>query len=331
METQPPLFLDVPTLLEASHPRPGGAGRVGGGFGYGVAIFAVIVLLSAYLSSQSKAWNTAIELLSPVAMLAVIGGMMFYTSRMVRRRRGEMKQLEAVEELMQLRRWSEAALMLEGLLSQPTKTAQARAQGLIYLSSVLARYHRFTDAIAVQQHLLEEIQFDDGTDFSLRLGRAMGMLREDHLVDADRAMNELRRLAGGGGEAGEAGDRDSAGTQGTQGTQGGQGGQGGLALVELYRDVKTGHPEEAIVVFDKTFEGLRDQLGHRVGDAYALVAKAYDLLSREGEARQMYEKATLLTPVIELERRYPELVSLGKKYSAAVVPVELPVGAGGVA
>jgi hypothetical protein len=310
METQPPLFLDVPTLLEASHPAAGGRQSW---FGYGVALFAVIVLLSAYLSAQSKAWNTAIELLSPLAMLLVIGGMMFYTSVMVGRRRGEMKQLEAIEELMQLRRWGEAALLLEGLLSQPTKTPQARAQGLIYLSSVLARYHRFTDAIAVQGHLLDEMQFDDGTDFALRLGRAMGMLREDHLVDADRAINELRRLAGG---AGGAGDKTSA----------------GLALVELYRDVKTGHPQEAIKMFDESLGALRDQLGHRVGDAYALVAKAYEMSGREegvGGARAMYEKATVLTPVVELERRYPEVASLRKKFNPVAGP-EMQTAEGGM-
>jgi tetratricopeptide (TPR) repeat protein len=300
METPPPVFLDVPTLLENSQPRV-----QQGWFRYGVAVFAIIVLLSAYLSAQSKTWGLVIEFLSPLAMLAVIGSMMFYTSRMVQKRRAEMKQLEAVEELMQLRRWPEAALMLDGLLAQPTRTPQARAQGLIYLSSVLARYHRFTDAIAVHEHLLDEIRFDDGTDYALRLARAMAMLREDHLVDADRAMIELRRIAQG---------RDSA----------------GLALVELYRDVKTGHPAEAITVFDEALAaqggrgGLRDQLGHRIGDAYGLVAKAYDLLSREGEARQMYEKATLLAPFVELERRYPELSSLRTKYGPAIAPSDLP-------
>ena len=108
------------------------------------------------------------------------------------------------------------------------------------------------------------------------------MLREDHLVDADRAMSELRRIS----------DRKSS---------------AGMALLELYRDVKTGHPQEAIAVFDESMGILRDQLGHRTGDAYGLVAKAYDMLGREGEARSMYEKATLLAPVVELERRYPEL------------------------
>jgi hypothetical protein len=175
------------------------------------------------------------------------------------------------------------------------RTPQGRAQGLIFLASVLARYHQFNDVIAVQDHLLGQIRFDDGTDYALRLGRAMAMLREDHLVDADRAMSELRRLTP---------ERDSA----------------GLALLELYRDVKTGHPEEAVGVFDRAFAALREQLGHRMGDAYSLVAKAYDMLARQPEAQEMYQKATLLEDPIELERRYPEVGSLRSKYPIATAP-----------
>jgi hypothetical protein len=93
--------------------------------------------------------------------------------------------------------------------------------------------------------------------------------------------------------------------------------------VELYRDVKTGHPEEAIQVFDAGVEKLTEQLGHRVGDAYALVAKAYDLLGRESEARVMYEKATALQPIGELERRYPEVASLRSKYQSTAAPPEI--------
>src|SRR5262245_54389566 len=176
-----PGFLDVPALLERSQPRAGV-----NWLGYGIGIFAFIVLLSAYLSAQSRTLARAIELASPLVMLGIIGVMLVWTSMTMQRRRAEMKQLEAIEELITLRRWPEAAMLLEGLLGQPTRTPQARAQGLIYLASVLARYHRFADAIVVQDHLLEHIRFDDGTDYGLRLGRAMAMLREDHLVDADR-------------------------------------------------------------------------------------------------------------------------------------------------
>ena len=323
-------FLDVQALLERSQPR-GPVNWVG----YGLGIFAFVVLLSAYLSAQSATMARVVQLASPIVMVGIIGGMMVWTSSLMQRRRGEMKQLEAIEELMTLRRWPEAAMLLEGLLGQPTRTPQARAQGLIFLTSVLARYHRFADAIAVQEHLLDHIRFDDGTDYALRLGRAMAMLREDHLVDADRAMSELKRLrqrdrAGAGDdETSDANGDVTRAQEATQaGTQGPNQAGAGLALVELYRDVKTGHPEEAVRVFDVNMEALRDQLGHRCGDAYALVAKAYDLLGRADQARIMYEKATALQPMGELERRYPEVASLQSKYQATVPPPEMVQAAG---
>ena len=65
---------------------------------------------------------------------------------------------------------------------------------------------------------------------------------------------------------------------------------------------------------------MRQQLGHRVGDAYALAARAYDLLGRQSEAQDAYEKATLLSPVEELNRRYPEVQTLAEKYRAAPGP-----------
>jgi tetratricopeptide (TPR) repeat protein len=169
---------------------------------------------------------------------------------------------------------------------------------LLLLASILARYQRFEDAIAVQNHLLETMRFDETTAHGIRLGRAMAMLREDHLVDADGAISELRRTSQ---------NRPSA----------------GLALVELYRDVKTGHPNEAIEHFDGALALFRQQLGHRTGDAWGLIAKAYDLLGRTNEAQAAYEKSTLLTMPAELHRRYPELASLVQKYAPARIPAEL--------
>jgi tetratricopeptide (TPR) repeat protein len=225
----------------------------------------------------------------------------------VRAHRAEQLQLEAAEELVTLRRWPQAAVLLEGMLMTPTRTPGARVQALIYLAGVLARYHRFEDAIAVQNHLLEHVNLDENTAHALRLGRAMAMLRDDHLFDADRAISDLRRS-----------------TRRSEEADGGASGPGfesaGLALIELYRDVKTGHPAEAVELFNAKLPILRQQLGHRVGDAYALLAKACDLLGRQNEAQDAYAKATLLSPVEELSRRYPEVQSLAGKYQAVPTP-----------
>ena len=297
----PAPFLDVHTLMDASQPR-----QRGGWFWYIVGIFLLIVLSSAYVSRISRAWALAVDIISQLLLVGVIVALAVAKSLLARRRRDEMRKVEALEELVQLRRWPEAAALAQEFLSKPTLTPQARAQALIYLSSILARYQRFEDAIAVHNHLLETINFDDGTAHGIRLGRAMAMLREDHLVDADAAMSELRRMSQG---------RDSA----------------GLALVQLYRDVKTGHPTEAIEHFHESLPMFRQQLGHRTGDAYALLAKAYDMLARSDEAQTAYEKATLLTPLAELNRRFPEVVSLQQKYQPARVPVEASTEPMGVA
>ena len=284
--------LDVAELIERSQPQP----RVGW-FGYALGVFLLVVLTSAYVTTRWGNLRPLVDILSRILMVGVIAAMALITSLTVRRQREEMKRIEALEELVQLRRWPEALDTARAILSQPTRTPTARIQALIFLASVLSRYHRFEDAIAVHDHLLQTVMFDDATAHGLRLGRAMAMLREDHLVDADRAISELRR-----GDA----ERDSA----------------GLALVELYRDVKTGHPAEAVERFDRALPLFRQQLGHRAGDAYALLAKAYDLLGRDGDAQAAYENATTLTALSELNRRYPEVASLGPKYRPVPPPAE---------
>ncbi|HYO10416.1 MAG TPA: tetratricopeptide repeat protein [Tepidisphaeraceae bacterium] len=299
MDLPPPApdFFDVEQMLERSQPRPRG-----GWLWMAMGGFLLIVVVSAFASSRSPAVSAAVDLLAKLAMVALMAGIAVATSVMVKKQREEVRQLEALEELIQLRRWPEAAGLARELLWQPTRTPQARAQALILLAGILARYQRFEDAIRVHSHLLETIRFDDSTAHGIRLGRAMAMLREDHLVDADGAISELRRTSP---------NRDSA----------------GLALIQLYRDVKTGHPNEAVEHFDAALPLFRQQLGHRTGDAYGLLAKAYDMLGRTDEARLAYEKATLLTPASELNRRYPEVATLAARYAAAPAPAELGVAA----
>jgi tetratricopeptide (TPR) repeat protein len=289
-----PAFLDVPTLLESSRPRA----RVSW-FWYAAGGFLLVVLSATLLSGHSETGRRLVDALSAVLMVALIAGMMVMTVVTVRRHRAEQEEVEAASEMVQLRRWPQAALLLQEVLSRPARSIGLRSQSLIYFGAVLARYHRFADAIAVYDHLLDHNLVEGGTAYGLRLGRVMAMLREDHLFDADRAIAELRRLG------------NTAGVD-----------SGGLALVEIYRDVKTGHPDEAAAIFEAKLPVLRDQLGHRVADAYALAARAYDLLGRTAEAQDAYTRATLLAPLIELHRRYPEVEKLAGKYEAAPAPAE---------
>src|SRR5439155_1938005 len=183
-------FIAVQTLIERSQPQP----RVAW-FWYALGVFLLLVMGSAYLTSRSPNWAVAVDLLSKLVMVGLMVGLALMTSLTVRRQRDEARRVETLEEMVQLRRWPEAAVTARQMLMQPTRTPAARIQTLIYLSSILSRYHRFEEAIAVHNHLLETVQFDESTAHGIRLARAMAMLREDHLVDADGAISELRRTS----------------------------------------------------------------------------------------------------------------------------------------
>jgi hypothetical protein len=308
-------FLDVPTLLQQSQPRATGV-RLWQAFG----VFLIVVLASAILSSRGGEVARLVNFFSGFVMLGLIGAMILISRSAFNHARTEQLQLESIEELVRLRRWPEAAGMLDQLLSRPTRTLAARIQGLIFLTGVLARYNRFDDAIAVQNELLEHAPLDPGTMHGLRLARAMAMLRADHLFDADRAINELRRQVTRAGRA--ASEAQSPDDLAPTSPDQPQSLSAGLALVELYRDVKTGHPAEAVELFNSTLPALRQQLGHRVADAHVLVARAHDLLDRADEAAKHYHNATVLAPAVELHRRYPETQALASKYPAAQAPQE---------
>jgi tetratricopeptide (TPR) repeat protein len=292
MTVEAPPFLDVDSLLEHSQPRHGP-----NLLWYAGGAFILIVLVSAYLSNASSSMAALVNNISSLAMLGIVVAMGVATWQLAKRARSEQQQLAAIEELMQLRRWPDAAMLIQSILSRPTRTPQARIQGLLYLATILSRYHRFEDAIHVQNELIEHVTFDPGTAHALRLARAMAMLHEDHLFDADRAISELRR---------QDPERQSA----------------GLALVEIYRDVKTGHPAEAIEMFEALRPAMQQQLGNRVADAYALIARAYDLQGKDAEAQDSLTRATLLAPAPELARRYSEFAKLLEKYKPASAPAE---------
>ena len=288
---QPALFPDVPQLLETSRPRP----RVNW-FWIAIGLLLLIVLGSSAVTRELPNGSQAVQILAGLAVVGLAIALTAITGHSVRQLRAEQQRVEKLGELVQLRRWEEAAASLEHYLSMPVRSPQLWAQALVYLAAVLSRYHRFEDAIAVQSQLLQEGLLDEPSAAGLRVARAMAMLREDHLFDADRAISELRRSPAAA--------------------------SGGLALVEIYRDVKTGHPAEAIDLFEQKLPILRDQLGHRVSDAHALAARAYDLLGQEPQAREAFHNATLLAPAGELFRRYPEVEKLAGRYQPAAAPPE---------
>jgi hypothetical protein len=290
MNPPPPTFLDAQSLLESSRPRP----RLDW-LAYAAVIAVVgMLVLAAHPDSPQANLETLLSLL----MVMVIGSMTLNNYLQARSIRVEQMRLEAAEELVQLRRWPQAAMLLQSFLSRPARSPMSRLQALVCYCGVAARFHRFEDVLAISDNLLNELPLDVMAAHMVKLTRAMALLREDRLFDADRAIADLRRFPQ---------SQESA----------------GLALVELYRDVKTGHLAEALETFAAKRDLIRRQLGHRVADAHVLAAKAHDLLGQTEPARLNYEAATVLSPVVELHRRYPETADLAAKYAPAKAPVEV--------
>ena len=129
------------------------------------------------------------------------------------------------------------------------------------------------------------------------LGRAMALLRLDRLIDADRAISDLRKRGPATGSP--AGDDHAR------------------RALPRREDRPPGRSVRAFQAQEMKF---RRQLGHRSGDAHALVARAFDLLDREPEAAAAYDRATRLVPVNELHERYPETRPLAAKFAPAVAP-----------
>jgi hypothetical protein len=290
MEPTPLDSLDVPALLEISEPRASIPW-----VWYAIGAGILLAGLNQLVSDDAKSLKIAIGALSGLAMMAVVVTLMSISWFGMRAIRAQQKQLDGIAEMIQLRRWPQAGVALRQMLSQPARAAHFRVQGLVYLTTVLTRFEKFEEAIAVQEYLLENRLVDPATAYGLGIARAMAMLRLDRLVDGDRALSELRRTPGSGESA-------------------------AFVLVDLFRDVITGHPAEAIDIFERKLPILREQLGHRVADAWALAGRAYDLLGREDEARTAVANATLLTEPVELLRRYPELGKLTGRYQPTPVP-----------
>jgi len=295
--------LDVPRLLHASVAR--GGPPVGRALLFGVGLAVALPLVAPGVLGQT---------LSALALLGTLVAIIVLSAGAYRGFMAEQRLVQHAEDLVQLRRWQEAAMLLEALMSRPMRSPVARWRAMVMLSAVLMRYHRFEDAITVHDELLSEHALDSHGEYGIRVARAMAMLRLDRLYDADRAIGELRRMTVRSDERRrpeEVGGWLPAAAD-----------SAGLALVEMYRDVKTGHPREALDLFRDALPTLRRQLGVQSGQAFALAARAAELLGREDDAARLWRDATTLVPAAELLRRYTEIGSLAR-FPAAEMPAAL--------
>jgi hypothetical protein len=288
--TPPRQMLDVPTLLEASQPV---ARAPWAWFGF---LFLGGLAITGTLYRPSGPQAAGAQALLNLLLFSLLAGMFaltMFTNRSVLR---EQAALTRAGELLQLRRWPEAARLLDETLSSPMRSHPGRLQALAFLAALLARYHRFGEAIEVYEHVLSVQGLDPGTVHGLKLGRALAQLRDDRLYDADRSLADLRRVAGSESP--------------------------GLELVELYREFKTGHARDAVERFNRCLPLLKRGLGHRCADAWSLAAGANHVLGEAAAAQRCWTIATALMPPLELTQRFPELAAVASACQPCPTPPE---------
>lgn len=255
-------------------------------------------------------------IIAEVVLWGAFIGVVIYFWTLVRTLKREAAVLDQVEDALALKRYPEVAYHLEWLMSQPMRSDQHRLRGLVLLATTLARLGRYDEALNVYNELVEAERVAGPSGAMVKLGRAMVMLQSDHLYDADRAIIDLRRLIDRGGAEDELQRIDaSIPTQPADALS-----IGALRLIELYRDVKTGHAEEAIQLFEQNLPLMTAGLGHRVGEAHALAAVAYDRLGQTDTARSRFLDGTALQGVGDMLNRYPELRPLIAKYHPTPAP-----------
>ena len=304
--TAPAPLHTVADLLDLSRPKPAfrHAGRIV------VAAWALVLVATLLrLSESAQAGFIGLALLVSVA-----GAVLLWT--MARAHQAEKSELDRLEDAVALKHLATAGPRVESIMSHPMRSLDHRLRAMLLLASVLGRQGRFEDALAVYDELVDREGIAGPGGAMVKIGRAMAMLHTDHLYDADRAINELRRLIDRGGIGMEMlAIDDSLPAPPADATA-----IASLRLVELYRDLKTGHLSEAVELFNTHLPQFRQGLGHRVAETHALVAIAFDQLHHPDEARQHFADATALQPMIELVGRYPELRPLVEKYPVTQAP-----------
>jgi hypothetical protein len=259
----------------------------------GISLFPLLLLAMVLIMTATAGGSSALaQGVVSVLMAGVILFTLVRAKRMAAQQRREQEFLREVDEEIRLGRWFQAGYRLVQVLGMPGVRPHVRFQTLIYLGSVLNYEGRYEEVEKVYNYLLQNPQLPPPIAFSMQCARAYAILRQDRLTDAYEAISRLRR---GGAPA------DSA----------------MLTLLEMYRQVMTGHHEDALELFESRRTVLAQQLGHRSSDGWALAAAAADHLGKQEQAETMARNALLLGRAEEISRRFPECSAILERVRAA--------------
>ena len=312
-------------MIEAS--RPGGGYRRLGLF----VPLAWVLVLAAAVTQRSGAEQAVISL---VAIGMTLGVSLLLRAGMAAGGR-EQQTLAQMEDRLALKHTPAVAAAATQLLARPMRSPENRLRAILLLATALARLDQQEDAIALYDQLLDHERVGGPGAAIIRVARAMALLRADRLFDADRAISDLRQrlkrpaafqrpIAAVAVDYSEDAADQPAGLidAGERPELPGDDRQlfAATRLVELYRDIKTGHAEDALTLFETDRDALRDALGHRYAEVLGLTAAAHHALGHYEKAAEAFAAATTLLPAVELVRKYPELNALSDHYSPTPPP-----------
>lgn len=270
-------------VLAASRPRP----RVPV---YHVAVIAFVATLAGMffgdgITDGASLVRKIVPLIVPLGVLAFA---LCWGAHLAAEMRAEDRAVGNAEDALHAERLELAAHIIANLTASAMYSNANRFRALWVYIGALLDLRRFDDVVSASGQMLAEGVPSDMAG-PLWAAMAYSLLREDRLVDATGALHELRKLS----------RSDSAGPAPAM-----------LALVEMYRDVTSGHPDEVLESHAKHRDAIAAALGYRVSDADALAALAAHLRQRHDFAATLWQRATLLQPAAELLTRYPELQPL---------------------
>lgn len=228
-------------------------------------------------------------------------GLMAYLSGQARTAAELQARAARAWELAMIRRYREALGQAWELLPACRTRPELHGRAVTVIAHVLGELGRSEAAEVAYGYLLDRLPPDHPLALRLRVQQAIAALNNGRLADGDDALRKLR------GQAEVSSDPSLAAM---------------LRLARLVQDVQTGHYADAAEAADDTAAALIP-LGVEAGYGYALLALCFAMRSEydpsvepdqkeslQQQARQYWDKATLLIPPAALVYRYPELNKL---------------------
>lgn len=237
------------------------------------------------------------------ALLPLLGllALMAYLSGQARNAAQLQQRAIRAWELAMIRRYREALGQAWELLPACRSKPELYGRAVTVIAHVLGELGRDEAADVAYEYLMDRLPPNHPLTLRLRLQRASAALTGGRLADGDDILRKVRGVT----ESSADPSLSAA-----------------FALTRLVQDVETGHYADAIVGADATSQALVP-LGAEAGYGYALLALCAHQLAVYGsheddakrdelaqQARQLWDKATLLIPPAALVYRYPALQPL---------------------